>query len=420
MKKALTLILVLLLCVNLAVPSLAADIIDSGSCGKNVTWTLGSDGTLTISGRGEMENYKQDFADWPFGTNAPWRSHIKDIIAVVVEDGVTSIGDCAFYWCDKLTSLTISSSVTSIGVDAFHSCKDLTDMVIPDSITRIGHFAFSGCNGLKRVVIPGGITDFGAMAFSDCEGLVDIFISDGVTRIGVEAFSGCKSLSNVYYGGSEEQWYDIKLGKHWDSKGHDSREKLKYTLHFNSTPLMLSYDGSDWAKDEAMLADKAGLITEHTSSNMTYDITRFQFAELIVNLVEVVTGKEISPAPSNTFIDCSETAVLKAYAAGIVYGITATTFEPETKADREQIAVMISRAISYIERETGKSYLTAAASIERFSDKGSVSSWAEKHVGLLAANGIMNGTSATELGPQDSCTTEQSILLVYRFFGRTV
>ena len=177
---------------------------------------------------------------------------------------------------------------------------------------------------------------------------------------------------------------------------------------------------SGWAKAEVEAATAAGLVTDHTASGFKENITRFQFAELIVNLAEKVTGKEIAPAAANTFTDCDETAALKAYAAGIVTGVGDNKFAPDTTTNREQIATMIARAIAYIEKETGKTFTPAAASIEKFSDKGTVSSWAVEGVGLLAANGIMNGTSNTTCSPKNPCTIEQSILLVYRFFKQTL
>lgn len=177
---------------------------------------------------------------------------------------------------------------------------------------------------------------------------------------------------------------------------------------------------SDWAADELALARGAGLVTEHTGSYFTHDITRFQFAELTANLAEKVTGKTIAPASASTFTDCAEEAVLKAYAAGIINGVGEGKFDPDATTNREQIATMIARAVKYIEAETGKSYAPAAPSIEKFSDKGEVSAWAADGMGLLAANGIMNGVSATQLGPKNPCTIEQSVLLVYRFYTKTL
>ena len=97
-----------------------------------IAWTL-KNGTLTISGNGPMKNYG-------FG-GAPWYSSRESITAIVVKDGVTSIGDSAFAVCMGLTSVIISNSVTEIGESAFFKCKHLTSVVIPNSVTKnINHF----------------------------------------------------------------------------------------------------------------------------------------------------------------------------------------------------------------------------------------------------------------------------------------
>lgn len=173
---------------------------------------------------------------------------------------------------------------------------------------------------------------------------------------------------------------------------------------------------SDWARDEIELARQAGLITAHTADYMTHDTTRFQFAELIVNMVEKATGQSIEAAPAATFTDCTEIAVRKAQTAGIVTGVGNGRFAPDTTTNREQIAAMVARANAYIDAQTGSDLAPAAPDIEKFSDKEQVSAWAVDGVGKLVANGIMNGTSATTLSPKDSCTVEQSILLVYRVY----
>ncbi|SBW10132.1 conserved exported hypothetical protein [uncultured Eubacteriales bacterium] len=175
---------------------------------------------------------------------------------------------------------------------------------------------------------------------------------------------------------------------------------------------------SEWAENEIELARQAGLITEHTSDYMTRSITRFQFAELIVNLAEKVTGKEIVPAADSTFTDCTETVVLKAYAAGIVSGIGDNRFAPDTTTNREQIAAMIYRAVAYINAQATKPLALEKADVSKFTDQAQVSSWALEGMGTLAANGIMAGTSATTLSPKNACTVEQSILLVYRLYQK--
>lgn len=172
---------------------------------------------------------------------------------------------------------------------------------------------------------------------------------------------------------------------------------------------------SEWAQDEIALARAAGLITERTGDYMTRSITRLQFAELAVNLAEKATGKEIAASASDTFTDCADAAVLKANAAGIVNGVGDGKFAPDQQTNREQIASMLHRTITYIAQQKSGSYLKNPADISAFSDKAQVSSWAVEGVGALAANEIMKGSSG-KLSPKDGCTIEQSILLVYRIY----
>lgn len=174
---------------------------------------------------------------------------------------------------------------------------------------------------------------------------------------------------------------------------------------------------SDWAVEELKAAGEAGLVPTLTGNPGFQDaITREQFAELAVNLAEKATGAEITAVPADTFTDCSETAVLKAYAAGIVNGIGDGTFTPEQTTNREQIAAMLYRAVQYIEQNGGKSLAVKTTDISKYTDNAQVSSWAKDGVGVLAANGVMKGTSDTTLSPKASCTVEQSVILVYRLY----
>ncbi len=107
----------------------------SGTCGTNLTWTFDTEsGTLTISGTGTMTNHSYS-----------WDSYRTSIKTVIIEEGVTSIENCAFQDCSSLTSVTIPNSVTSIGYCAFAGCSRLTSMTIPENVTSIGSYAFAGC-----------------------------------------------------------------------------------------------------------------------------------------------------------------------------------------------------------------------------------------------------------------------------------
>ena len=141
---------------------------DNGSCGDNLTWKFtSSDGTLTISGTGNMTNFVDN-------RYVPWGSLRNEIKKVVIGDGVTNIGKFAFDICNNLTSVTIPNSVTSIGNFAFNACKSLTSVEIPNSVTSIGNHAFRNCSGLASIEIPNSVTSIGNFAFYDCSALTSI------------------------------------------------------------------------------------------------------------------------------------------------------------------------------------------------------------------------------------------------------
>ncbi len=147
----------------------------SGSCGENVTWIYDDNTkTLTISGTGAMANYT--------GYDMPWYNYQSNITKVVIENGVTTIGDYAFWDCSTLTSVTILDRVTTIGESAFSGCFGLTSVTIPYSVTTIGDGAFSGCTSLTSVTIPDNVTTIGDGAFSSCTELIEIKVAEGNTN----------------------------------------------------------------------------------------------------------------------------------------------------------------------------------------------------------------------------------------------
>ena len=155
----------------------------------NLTWKLYEDGTLNISGTGAMKNYDADDNPSPAYKN----SNVKKI---VIEKGVTNIGERAFYDCSSLTSVIIPDSVISIGTSAFNGCSSLTNITIPDSVTSIGNYAFEWCNKLSSITLSNNITSIGNFAFHRCP-LTSITIPDSVTSIGAMAFHSCSNLKSI-------------------------------------------------------------------------------------------------------------------------------------------------------------------------------------------------------------------------------
>ncbi len=214
MSKKLLSILALLC---LTVTSAWAD--DSGTCGTSLTWSyVESTHTLTISGTGAM-------ADFGY-METPWYGYRTDITNIVIEDGVTTIGEYAFIECENLTTVTIPNNVTSIGYMAFLGCYSLKTVTIGSGVTSIGKSAFESCNSLTEITVSGenlyyksednvlfnndgtllikypeGITATSYTIPNDVEtigdrafifsNLTEVIIPDGVETIGDGAFTNC-------------------------------------------------------------------------------------------------------------------------------------------------------------------------------------------------------------------------------------
>ena len=168
-----------------------------------VTWTSGDitatfDGsTLTISGQGAIPDFSEEF-DFSLWRDGYYRG---DINKIVIEDGVTHIGNYAFADCYYFSSITIPSSVTSIGEYAFYQCETLTSIEFPEggtsSLTSIGESAFYNCEALASVTIPEGVTSIERHTFDGCKNLASISIPETVTYISESAFSNCKNLASI-------------------------------------------------------------------------------------------------------------------------------------------------------------------------------------------------------------------------------
>lgn len=173
----------------------AAEIVESGICGENMTWTLDSEGTLTISGAGDMEDFELA------ASSRPWGRYLSNIEAIVIQNGITSIGDYAFSIVtnsdnDYIKSVSIPSSVTRIGDNAFRNCGGLENITISDNVTEVGKGAFEGA-GLRSVTVGNGITELPDSAFAGCSSLTDVTLSEGLKVISTSAFWGCISLEGI-------------------------------------------------------------------------------------------------------------------------------------------------------------------------------------------------------------------------------
>lgn len=158
--------------------------IASGTCGENAAWALDDEGTLTISGQGAMADYSL--------AGAPWYSYSSsDIRQIVVEGGITKIGDSAFCGCTGLTGVTLPDSLTAIGWEAFSGCTALEEINIPTSVTSIDTYAFSGCTALTEIELPDGMTALNSYVFYGCSDLTTVVLPRTLKTIGRSAFASC-------------------------------------------------------------------------------------------------------------------------------------------------------------------------------------------------------------------------------------
>ena len=200
---------------------------------ENISWSFDEGtGVLTISGTGDMMDYHKNGA-FPVSqtqmtavTSAPWGAFCRDIRSVVIEEGVTSVGDyafynigtestgsmmshiqlpstvkrigkSAFYCCEQLTDINLPEGLKAIGESAFSECGQLTEINLPEGLESLGKEAFDSCRNLSRVDVPDGIKTIGNFTFAYCEKLSEVRLSDNLESLGDDAFTGCKALESL-------------------------------------------------------------------------------------------------------------------------------------------------------------------------------------------------------------------------------
>ena len=187
---------------------------DCGETPNTVTATLSrnSDGeetyTLTITGEGPMANY-DGYKTSSNNSCAPWCEKIQNITRLIVENGVTTLGDDILYYSyydngsdfhsfhPNLREVKLPEGLSYIGARAFCDSPDLTEVKIPSTVTKIKEYAFSGCTGLTEIELPPQLEEVDGGLFSRCSGLTEITIPSSVKTIGARAFLYCTKLESV-------------------------------------------------------------------------------------------------------------------------------------------------------------------------------------------------------------------------------
>ena len=444
-KRLLSFVLAALMLASLLpATALAADIVDSGTCGaagdgSNLTWTLDSEGLLTISGSGDMYDYGYGSSD------APWHGRVK---SAVIAEGVTSIGGCAFYNCRSLTSVTIPDSVTSIGKQAFDYCTSLTSVTIPDSVTSIDWDAFYYCTSLTDVYYAGSEAQWKAISISS-NGNDDLltanihynYVSHTHSYKDVVTAPTCTEKGYTTHtcscGDSYVDTYTDALGHAWDNGkvtkeptetetgvktftctrcGETRTETIPATGVMDVTKMFTDVSHS-WADDGIRYCVTHGIMGGMGDGTFapTGTTTRAQIVQILYNL-------EGTPAVSGTtpFTDLTanwyKPAILWAYQNNVVAGTSPTTFDPDGPVTREQIAVILTQYMFHVLK---MERTWTPADLSTFPDGAQVSSWAKETMQDAVALGLINGTKAPDgkvyLDPQGSAARQQVATILMNF-----
>ena len=285
----------------------------SGTCGGNLSWTLTEAGVLTISGTGEMSNYSELYT-------APWYSHKAEIRMIVVEEGVTSIGNRAFRDLEHVLSVTLPSSLKTIGKyafvnclklktlsfsngletireGAFDNCEALMSVRLPETLKTLERKAFYGCSSLKCIDVPASVTSFGDLVFSNCTSLVTanikasvetlpvwtfygcelltaVYLADNISSIGAGAFENCKNFHVVNYGGSEEQGVNILPSL----DGQNDKEASDYTIYYDENPFYQGESTDSYSEQDVIVTNKNNVITTENATISTTVTTKTEYA----------------------------------------------------------------------------------------------------------------------------------------------
>lgn len=232
-----------------AVSAFAEENLGPYDCGQNVTATLSrnNDGeetyTLTITGNGPMANY-DGYKTSSNNSCAPWCEKIQNITRLIVEDGVTTLGDDILYYSyydngsdfhsfhPNLREVKLPEGLSYIGARAFCDSPDLTEVKIPSTVTKIKEYAFSGCTGLTKIELPPQLEEVDGGLFSRCSELKEITIPSSVKTIGARAFQYCTKLESVTLSeGLREIEYQAFYGTNLKSLNiPKSVERLEYDM----------------------------------------------------------------------------------------------------------------------------------------------------------------------------------------------
>ena len=430
-KRMLPLLLALCMVFTLLPASVsAADVVASGSCGDDATWTLDSDGVLTVSGTGIMSE----------PTGLPSSPTVR---SAIISEGITGIGNSAFASYSSMVSVSLPDSLTSIGENAFDRCVKLSGIEIPDGVTEIRNYAFSSCYDLQYAVLPSRITQIPTGMFRQCYALQSLVVPEGVIAICANAFDSCSNmkvlclpsslefiainvfilcdrLEEIWYAGTEEQLSNIVIQQGGNYKLADVDVYLIPSL---PDPIYGFFDmpaRSNWAYPGIAYCLDHGLMNGVSDTEFDPDGTLTR-----AMLVTVLWRQAGEPAatqdcafpdlgsPNDPAASWYLDAVAWAAEAGIVNGRPDGTFDPKGAITRQELATMLYRFAGVMKLDT-----SAKGDLSVFPDDDQVLAYAVDAMTWANGAGLVKGNSrdgVNYLDPWGNATRAQFATILMRF-----
>ena len=354
----------------------------SGSCGEDLVWTLEEDGTLTITGSGDMMDSFSN-GNIAYGTLIPWYNVASSIKTVIIDEQVTHIGDRAFENC-AIESIELPQNLKSIGARAFASTK-LTGVSIPEGVTEIQEYAFYPCRNLTKVVIPASVTTIG--------------------RNAVVVRSGPVSSKNTIYG---------KAGSYAQTYAEENNIPFVAVTALGEVTLpetSFVYTGSAIEPEPVVCDEDGNTLVRDTNYTVTYaENTGIGTATVTVTGMDSCTGEaqltfEIVMPFGDVPTDCEYyNEIADIFMRGLMTGMNETTFEPETTMNRAFMAAVLYRRAGY-----------PAQPFQPIFPDVKEEDWFAECVLWAQASGNMYGYNEGTFGPTDQLNREQLCTILWRY-----
>ena len=431
-KRILALLLVLVLAVSLVPAVSAAQVLETGSAGEKITWTMYDDGRLVFSGTGAtVDNDSYTVKDW--------YRYMGDIKHVIFTEGITYIGDYLFYNSrsavyDSIEVLSLPGTLKKIGTYAFTGLDGLhtvevadlnawcnvefedsganpldnqvalsvngstvETLVIPRSVTKLKDYAFMGCSSIRSVIVHENVEEIGSFAFNTCSNLKSVYFQGDAPTFGEHIFT----LSNVtcYYPADKSGWEKAITGD-W---GENVTWKVFEPLPFADVSLgAFYYDPVSWAVEKKITTGlNATTFGPNTACNRAQ----------VVTFLWRAAGSPEPAAAENPFVDVQsgsyyEKAVLWAVEKGITTGTDDTHFSPDAPCNRATVVTFLYRALeSPVVEADGNPFTDVPAG-----------EWYTAPVLWAVEQGITNGLSADTFGVNTPCNRAQIVTFLYRTY----